>query len=141
MGCIRLDIIEKSFVPMKVVYRKSDFEQKSVQRFMSVDPLAHRGPGISPYAYAGNNPINNIDMRGDSITPVGANQHLQMSNINWDKGVGAGNGFTLYGGTGTNSSGDLVQMWVASNNKVATPSGSAEWVMNRGCPIYVRHNS
>jgi hypothetical protein len=70
-------------------------------------------PGMSPYNYVGNNPINNIDLRGDSITPVGANQHLQMGIINWDKGVSAGNGYTLYGGTGTNSSGGATQMWVA----------------------------
>ena len=67
MGCIRLDIIEKSFVPMKVVYRKSDFEQKSVQRFMSVDPLAHMYPGMSPYNYVGNNPIKHTDPTGRSI--------------------------------------------------------------------------
>lgn len=64
MGCIRLDIIEKSFVPMKVVYRKSDFEQKSVQRFMSVDPMAHMRPGHTPYNYVQNNPITRIDPDG-----------------------------------------------------------------------------
>jgi hypothetical protein len=41
MGCIKLDILEKSFVPMKVVYSSSDVEQKSVQRFLSVDPLCN----------------------------------------------------------------------------------------------------
>ncbi|MBK7636794.1 MAG: RHS repeat-associated core domain-containing protein [Saprospiraceae bacterium] len=84
-----------------------------IGRFINVDPLAEKYPGMTPYNYVGNNPINNIDIRGDSITPVGANQHLQMGIINWDRGVSAGNGYTLYGGTGTNSSGAATQMWVA----------------------------
>jgi RHS repeat-associated protein len=37
-------------------------------RTMTVDPLAEKYYSISPYAYCGNNPINNIDLRGDSIT-------------------------------------------------------------------------
>jgi hypothetical protein len=47
MGCIKLDILEKSFVPMKVVYSSSDVEQKSVQRFLSVDPLFEKYVGMS----------------------------------------------------------------------------------------------
>lgn len=35
-----------------------------------VDPLAEKYPGMTPYNYVGNNPINNIDIRGDSITPI-----------------------------------------------------------------------
>ena len=64
MGCIRLDILEKSTVPLKVVYRKSDVGQKSEQRFTSVDPLADKLPDYSPYAYTLNNPINMIDPDG-----------------------------------------------------------------------------
>jgi hypothetical protein len=64
MSCIKLDILEKSFAPMKVVYRSSDVEQKSVQRFLSVDPKADEFPSWSPYNYTLNNPINLIDPDG-----------------------------------------------------------------------------
>lgn len=58
--------IKKSFVPMKVVYRNFDVEQKSVQRFLSVDPLADhpKQVGISPYVFVANNPIRHIDPTG-----------------------------------------------------------------------------
>ena len=49
---------------MKVVYRKSDFEQKSVQRFLRVDPIAERFPHVTTYNYAENSPIANIDLWG-----------------------------------------------------------------------------
>ena len=39
-------------------------------RFMSVDPLCEKYYSISPYAYCANNPINAIDLRGDSITYI-----------------------------------------------------------------------
>lgn len=66
MGCIKLDILEKSFVPMKVVYSNFDFEQKNVQRFLSVDPMADHPKliGTSPYAFALNNPILYFDADG-----------------------------------------------------------------------------
>ena len=40
-----------------------------MQRFTSVDPLAHQFPGYSPYNYTMNNPINMIDP--DGRAPVG----------------------------------------------------------------------
>jgi RHS repeat-associated protein len=38
-------------------------------RMMQVDPLSDKYPGMSPFQYAGNNPISFIDMKGDSISP------------------------------------------------------------------------
>src|SRR5690606_40127525 len=35
--------------------------------WLSVDPLAEKYPGISPYAYVANNPISNIDPVGRQI--------------------------------------------------------------------------
>jgi hypothetical protein len=116
MGCLKIHTLEIERSPLKVVYRKGQSCEKVVQWFYGVDPLGHKYPGMSPYNFVGNNPINNIDINGDSITPVGANQHLQMGIINWDKGVNGGNGYTLYGGTGTNSEGQKTQMWVARLN-------------------------
>ena len=62
MGCIKLDILEKSFVSMKIVYSNFDVEQKNVQRFLSVDPLVEQT--MDAYGYCFNNPINLIDPTG-----------------------------------------------------------------------------
>lgn len=69
MGCLKLDILERDFVPMKVVYGKSVVRQKNVQRFYSVDPKADVGHNIplSPYCAMGNNPILNIDPDGQDF--------------------------------------------------------------------------
>jgi len=41
-------------------------------RFLTVDPLAHKFPGVSPYAYCMNNPLTNIDPDGkEPITLTG----------------------------------------------------------------------
>lgn len=37
-------------------------------RFNRIDPLAEKYYSISPYVYCGNNPVNAIDLRGDSIS-------------------------------------------------------------------------
>ena len=39
-------------------------------RFNTVDPKAEKYYSISPYAYVGNNPVNRIDISGDTITTV-----------------------------------------------------------------------
>ena len=44
------------------------YYESALGRFTSVDPLAEKYYSISPYAYVGNNPINAIDINGDSIT-------------------------------------------------------------------------
>lgn len=36
--------------------------------WLSVDPMAGKYPNISPYAYCAWNPINSVDLNGDSIT-------------------------------------------------------------------------
>jgi uncharacterized protein RhaS with RHS repeats len=38
-----------------------------IGRFMTIDPLADFMSGISPYAYAYNNPINNVDRMGMDV--------------------------------------------------------------------------
>ena len=49
-----------------------DFHARQMEpmlgRFTTMDPLAEKYYAMSPYAYAGNNPSNFVDMRGDSIT-------------------------------------------------------------------------
>ena len=42
----------------------------AIGRWMNMDPLSEGYYNISPYAYVGNNPVNAVDLRGDSITTI-----------------------------------------------------------------------
>jgi RHS repeat-associated protein len=42
----------------------------AIGRWMSIDPLAEKYYSISTYAYVANNPVNYVDLRGDSITTI-----------------------------------------------------------------------
>ena len=43
-----------------------------------MDPMAEKYYSISPYCYAGNNPIRNIDLNGDSVTMLNGDLHSAM---------------------------------------------------------------
>ena len=64
MGCIKLPY-QNLETPLKVVYKKRLLNEKVVQLWLSVDPLADEGPWISPYAYCFNNPIIFVDEDGE----------------------------------------------------------------------------
>jgi len=51
---------------LKVVYRAKNLGQG----FLSVDPLAHLRPWMSPYNFVQNNPINRIDPDGRLDSPI-----------------------------------------------------------------------
>jgi len=42
----------------------------AIARFTTMDQLCEKYYSMSPYAYCGNNPVNNVDLRGDTITTV-----------------------------------------------------------------------
>ena len=65
MGCLKLDYYED----LQVHTRKSEAsgEANMVQLWYSVDPLAEKYPGVSPYAYCVNNPIIHTDPTGRSV--------------------------------------------------------------------------
>jgi hypothetical protein len=63
MGALKLTYYEAKN-PLKVVYSKTLEERKSVQRFLSVDPLAQKLPAWSPYAAMADNPIMFFDPDG-----------------------------------------------------------------------------
>lgn len=52
------------------ILSRKQLEKESSARFISIDPMAEKYYSISPYAYVANNPINSIDLRGDTITTV-----------------------------------------------------------------------
>ena len=55
----------------------------AIMRFTTMDPMCEKYYHLSPYAYCGNNPVNNIDIKGDSIlvliAPDGANGNGHMA--------------------------------------------------------------
>lgn len=63
MGCLKLTYSQQD-TPLKVVYRKTEPQQKPVQRFISVDPMSDKNFGVSPYVYCNNNPIILVDPDG-----------------------------------------------------------------------------
>jgi len=46
------------------------FYDPLIGRFTTPDPLSEKYYSISPYAYCANNPVNAVDLRGDSITTI-----------------------------------------------------------------------
>lgn len=69
MGCLKLHT-EENYTGLKVVYGGLYEENKSVQRFLSVDPLASEFPHQSPYTAMDNDPINKIDPTGMAASPI-----------------------------------------------------------------------
>ena len=63
MGCLKLAYREEK-TKLQVVYGGKFFEQKSVQRFLSVDPITKKFPELTPYQYASNTPISAVDIDG-----------------------------------------------------------------------------
>jgi len=43
------------------------FKAEHSSRWLSPDPLAEKYPQLSPYVFCANNPVNNVDLNGDSI--------------------------------------------------------------------------
>jgi RHS repeat-associated protein len=46
------------------------FYDTEINRFVSVDPLADKFPALTPYQYASNNPVLNIDLDGLEGVPA-----------------------------------------------------------------------
>ena len=72
MACIKLDILNDEFAPLKVVYRKGHGCEKSVQGFIRVDPMAEKYPAHNPFNYTMNNPIIFVDPDGREIIVGGS---------------------------------------------------------------------
>ena len=70
MGCLQLTYEPK----FKIVHRTHELmrshEAKSVQLWLSTDPLAEKLPFASPYAYCLNNPVNMVDPDGRYPFPI-----------------------------------------------------------------------
>jgi len=80
MGCKKLAYYENE-TTLKVAYSKTFGEKKSMQEFLSVDPLAHEFPHMSPYVAFADNPIRYIDEDGRAPgDPIGAGYYAGSMN-------------------------------------------------------------
>ena len=89
-----------------------------IMRFTTMDPMCEKYYNISPYAYCGNNPVNAVDLKGDSLfvlsAPNGANGNghlailIQDSEGKWNYYSKNGTeGFSgLYGKPNSDNRGD-----------------------------------
>jgi len=63
-------------------YYGARYYEPRVSIWYGVDPMWEKYPEVSAYAYCGNNPVNNVDLRGDSVTVLnlgtGTDQHMAM---------------------------------------------------------------
>lgn len=53
------------------VLKSIPYTDQDILRWTTIDPMATKYPSMSPYNYAGNNPIKNVDIGGDSIRTTG----------------------------------------------------------------------
>lgn len=50
-------------------------------KWLSIDPKAHKYPGMSPYNFVANNPLNNIDPDGAEIKPLTSSDAGVVQNV------------------------------------------------------------
>ena len=51
-------------------YFGSRYYSSDLSIWLSVDPMAHKYPSLSPYVYCANNPIKLVDPNGEEIAPI-----------------------------------------------------------------------
>ena len=54
-------------IPVSMVHLLARHYNSSLSIWLSVDPMSDKYPGVSPYAYYGNNPVRLVDPNGEDI--------------------------------------------------------------------------
>lgn len=71
IGSVIIDMKNKKiagFVDRDTLYKNVNYELETATRFFTMDRFSEKYVELTPYQYAGNNPILNIDVNGDSIS-------------------------------------------------------------------------
>ncbi len=63
-------------------YFGARYYDSRIGRWMSVDPLVEKYPGLSPYNYVANNPLLLIDKKGDSVSVITSGPATQNTPTN-----------------------------------------------------------
>lgn len=70
IGSVIIDMKNKKiagFVDRDTLYKNANYELETTTRFFTMDRFSEKYIELTPYQYAGNNPICNVDINGDSI--------------------------------------------------------------------------
>lgn len=59
-----------------------------IMRFTTMDPMCEKYYHLSPYAYCGNNPVNAVDIKGDSLTLIGERESIKQTINLYNEGLG-----------------------------------------------------
>ena len=65
------------------------YHAPSTGRFMTIDPMAEKYPGISPYMYCAGNPIIFIDTDGRELKLVGTQEDINRTLFHYQTGLGS----------------------------------------------------
>ena len=97
MGALQLTYEPK----FKIVHRTGELmrshEAKSVQLWLSIDPLAEKFPNMSPYAFCNNNPLYFVDPTG--MAPTDWYRNNETGKVKWIDGSNKVAGYTNIGYT------------------------------------------
>lgn len=133
MGALQLTYEPK----FKIVHRTGEpmrsHEAKSVQRFLSVDPLAEKFPDQSPYSFVFNNPLRFIDP--DGRAPLDWYQSNKTGNIIWREGSANIKGYTNIG-TYTDVAAGTGQNWHLSSNGTFRNSNTGQTYGNNETVVF-----
>ena len=63
-------------------YFGSRYYSSDLSIWLSVDPMAHKYPSLSPYVYCANNPVKLVDPNGDTVIVTGADADSYVQGLN-----------------------------------------------------------
>jgi RHS repeat-associated protein len=116
-------------------------------KFLSVDPLQKKFPELTPYQFASNSPIANVDLDGKEAryytTTITFENHFRCGNKDWEmanqsKGTSTDNQMTGFTPNGHLGSGTLYTIATVVKNVFYAANGDEEKVEYESKPIIIK---